>query len=121
LHKIFFEPKTKAGTKNSRLPNFFYSSRSINFLMQALREKYDLCREYTSRALQNLEIKKHDRLSKEFLAFAMDYYTDAQHYAKKGDYVTALEAVAYAHGFIDAGVMAGLFEVKDYHLKPLEK
>lgn len=50
------------------------------------------------------------------LKFATDYFNDALYYENK-DSETALEAVAYAHGFIDAGVLLGLIKIPKYHLQ----
>ncbi|RLF89966.1 DUF357 domain-containing protein, partial [Thermococci archaeon] len=44
------------------------------------------------------------------------YYSDAEYYYKKGDYVTAFAALNYAHGFIDAGVRLGVFKGEDDRL-----
>ena len=70
-------------------------------------------------ALERLEVVKKCSVSNTLLKFAKDYYNDEKQYAEKGDYVTALEAIAYAHGFIDAGVLAGYFEIGGYHLKTI--
>lgn len=83
------------------------------------KEKYELCFRITREAIQNLEVVKKNKISKTFLRFARDYIADAEHYAKQGDYATALEAIAYAHGFIDAGVLAGYFKINEYHLGAL--
>ena len=66
--------------------------------------------------MNKLEVIKKDQVSDTYLQFLNDYVADAKHYAEKGDYATALEAIAYAHGFIDAGVLAGYFKIDDYHL-----
>jgi hypothetical protein len=42
---------------------------------------------------------------------AQRYYADAQHFAEKGDTVTAFAALNYAHGWLDAGARLGLFDV----------
>ena len=39
------------------------------------------------------------------------YYSDAKHFAEKGDKVTAFAALNYAHGWLDAGARLGLFDV----------
>ncbi len=77
-------------------------------------EKYEYCRRITKQTLD--KAKALDKLGEELLEWARNYYNDAEHYYTKEDYATALEAVAYAHGFIDAGVISGHVEVKDYHL-----
>ncbi len=42
---------------------------------------------------------------------AKRYFSDAQHFREKGDYVNAFAAVNYAHGWLDAGARLGLFDV----------
>lgn len=59
--------------------------------------------------------KAADKEGERLLGFVRDYYKDAQHYAGR-DAPTALEAVAYAHGILDGGVLAGHITVKGYHL-----
>ncbi|MFC2175194.1 DUF357 domain-containing protein [archaeon] len=83
------------------------------------KEKYDMCLRITGDAMKKLEVVNQNQVSETYLQFARDYIGDAKHYAEKGDYATALEAIAYAHGFVDAGVLAGYFEIKDYHLGAL--
>ena len=83
------------------------------------KEKYEMCLKITGEAMEKLEVVKKGQLSGTYLQFARDYITDANYYAEKGDYATALEAIAYAHGFIDAGVLAGYFKIEGYHLGAL--
>ena len=79
-----------------------------------MRDKLEYCLKVTGECLEKAKIKdeRGDRLFK----FAKDYYNDALYY-KKRDPATALEAVAYSHGFIDAGVLTGLIEIEGYHLR----
>ena len=81
------------------------------------KKKYEFCLKITTDAMAQLTVAKNDSVSREFLQFINDYTADAKHYAAKGDYATALEAIAYAHGFIDAGVLAGYFRIPGYHLE----
>ena len=83
------------------------------------KKKYELCLRITSDAMGKLEIARRGLASATYLRFAQDYIADAKHYAAKGDYATALEAIAYAHGFIDAGVLSGYFKIEGYHLGAL--
>lgn len=85
--------------------------------MKNTLEKYEYCKTITKDCLDRAEIT--DLKARELLKWAKDYYTDAEYYFKKGDINTALEAVAYAHGFIDSAVLLGLIKIKDYHLKGL--
>ena len=80
-------------------------------------EKLERCMKITGNCLGKAVAKNKN--GEELLRFARDYYKDAEYYSSK-DPETALEAVSYAHGFIDAGVLLGLIEIPDYHLKAKE-
>ena len=69
----------------------------------------------TENCINKLELL--DEKGKILQEWINNYYKDALHYAEKGDFVTALEAIAYAHGFIDSGVLLGLFKIENYHLE----
>ena len=47
----------------------------------------------------------------DFLDMAQRYFSDAKHFADKGDVVTAFAALNYAHGWLDAGARLGVFDV----------
>jgi len=78
-----------------------------------MSDKLDCCLAITRECLEKLKVKKGGEI---LAKFAKDYYNDALYY-KETDPETALEAVSYAHGFIDAGILAGLLDIKEYHLK----
>jgi len=88
--------------------------------MSSAKEKYSVCLKITSDALGKLKVVEDNEKSRIFLKFANDYYSDAVYYANKGEYATALEAIAYAHGFIDAGVLCGFFKIDGYHLEEVK-
>lgn len=48
----------------------------------------------------------------DFLEMARNYFSDANHFAEKKDFETALAAYSYAHAWLDAGARLGLFDVK---------
>jgi hypothetical protein len=52
----------------------------------------------------------------DFLDMAQRYFSDANHFYKKGDYINAFAAVNYAHGWLDAGARIGIFLVRDSKL-----
>ena len=79
------------------------------------KEKYEYCLGITKDCIEKLEIL--DEKGKILLEWINNYYKDAEHYYTQGDEATALEAIAYAHGFIDAGVLLGHFKIENYHLK----
>lgn len=72
--------------------------------------------DYTKRGLEAAQAaidEKRKEQSLDFLDMASRYYSDALHFEKKGDFVTAFAALNYAHGWLDAGARSGLFKVKD--------
>ena len=84
------------------------------------KAKYDLCLRLTSDALGRLEVVRPGRIADKYLEFANNYFSDAKHFAEKGEWDNALESIAYAHGFIDAGVLSGIFRIVGYHLEAAE-
>ncbi len=44
------------------------------------------------------------------------YFSDAEHFYKKGDFVNAFAALNYAHGWLDACARLGIFDVHDSEL-----
>ena len=70
----------------------------------------------TGRALKKVKIAKEKKINwqtsaEDFLDMAQRYFSDAQHFAEKGDIVTAFAALNYSHGWLDAGARLGLFDV----------
>lgn len=74
------------------------------------------CQAKTDAAIAKLTIapppRSHLRpIAQDFLEMARDYRNDSDFFLNKGEGALALEAVAYAHGWLDAGARLGLFEV----------
>lgn len=82
-------------------------------MVKTVRQKLGDCLGVTKKCLEKVKVK--NKKGAILLKFAADYYEDAAYYEKR-DPATALEAVAYAHGFIDAGVLLGLLEIRGHHL-----
>ena len=74
-----------------------------------MNPKLEYCMKTTNDCLRKLKVL--DPRAEPLLKFARDYYNDAVYYASK-DPETAIEAAAYAHGFIDACVLLGFIEIK---------
>jgi hypothetical protein len=56
--------------------------------------------------------RSHTRkIAEDFLNMATSYFSDAKHFFEKEEYVDAFACVNYAHGWLDAGVRFGLFDV----------
>jgi uncharacterized protein len=88
----------------------------INEITEEKIKKYLLI---TNEALNKVKIAKKAGMTEkeckaaaeDFLDMAQRYYSDAQHFYKKGDIINAFAAVNYAHGWLDAGARLGLFDV----------
>ena len=70
----------------------------------------------TERALAKVEVVSPSRthlrkVAEDFLSMARAYYDDAKHFRDNGEMEKALANVNYAHGWLDAGVRLGLFDV----------
>ena len=86
-------------------------------------EKYE---NLTKRALKEIKqrdnlTKKEEKIAKDFLSMANNYYNDALYYQKKGELLTALASFSYAHAWLDAGVRASLFDAEDDQLFTLRE
>ncbi len=82
-------------------------------------EKLERYFKITKEALDAVKNKLDEKRKKEaldFLDMAERYYSDAMHFKKKGEIVTAFAALNYAHGWLDAGARAKLFKVSDSRL-----
>ncbi|MEM4397566.1 MAG: DUF357 domain-containing protein [Candidatus Woesearchaeota archaeon] len=74
----------------------------------------------TKEALDMIKEKGIDENRKEialdFLDMAFRYYSDAEYFFKKGDYINAFGCLNYSHGWLDAGARIKLFKVNDSRL-----
>lgn len=98
--------------------NVFQSSQNKNVLITS--EKLEKYFSVTKKALDLAE-KSSNRTSlknerEDFLDMIKRYVSDAEHFAKKNDYVNAFAALNYAHGWLDAGARLGIFDVHDSKL-----
>lgn len=83
------------------------------------KEKLEKYFSVTEKALKKVKIIKNgsiagkdfEKHARDFLDMAQRYFSDAKHFAEKGDIVTAFAALNYAHGWLDAGARIGLFDV----------
>lgn len=87
--------------------------------MEVTDEKLAKYFEITRKALEmatecvNADRKKEAEV---ILDMATRYLSDAEHFEKKGDRVTAFAALNYAHGWLDCGAMLGILDVNDDYL-----
>ena len=83
------------------------------------REKLDRYFDLTERGLAEVRgnvIFGKEVEGKEIIGMVENYVSDARHFKEKGDWVNAFAALAYAHGWLDAGVRTGVFDVDDDEL-----
>jgi|TARA_Y100000310_G_C20655694_1_gene801860 hypothetical protein len=83
------------------------------------KQKLEKYFKLTTKALKKVKenvVKGKKRESKEIVDMVSNYLSDAEYFRKKGDFVNAFAALNYAHGWIDAGVRLGIFNVKDSKL-----
>ncbi len=79
-------------------------------------KKLDRYFDITDKAIKKVKINKNIKIdakksAEDFLDIASRYFEDAKYFRNKGDYVNALAALSYAHGWLDAGARIGLFDV----------
>jgi hypothetical protein len=60
--------------------------------------------------------EERENQARDVLDMVERYYSDAEYFFKKGDYVNAFAALNYAHGWLDAGARLRLFYVDDNRL-----
>ena len=70
----------------------------------------------TGEAINKIKIAKPlnidwNNAALDFLDMAKRYFSDAQHFQKRGKIVDAFACLNYAHGWLDAGARLGLFDV----------
>lgn len=80
-----------------------------------IEEKLDKYFKLTEEALAKIKSADSEE-AKSFLDTAQRYFSDAKYFRQKGDLLTALAAVSYAHAWLDAGAKLGFFDVKDNRL-----
>lgn len=80
------------------------------------KEKIDKYFSLTSKALDEVKnniSKKKEKQAKEIIDMASNYLSDAKYFSERGDFVNAFASLNYSHGWIDAGVRLGIFNVHD--------
>lgn len=74
----------------------------------------------TNEAIEEVKKKGFDENRKndaiDFLDMAQRYFSDANYFYKKKDYVNAFACLNYAHGWLDAGARIKLFKVNNSRL-----
>lgn len=84
-----------------------------NKITEARLDKY---LKLTENALRKARIakgltKKELKAAEEYKLMAKSYHHDSKHFKAEGNWVNAFAAINYAHAWLDAGAMQGLFDV----------
>ena len=82
---------------------------------EKLKKYFSVTKKALEMAKDKFDLARKDQ-AEDFFDMASRYYSDAQHFYSKDDFVNAFAAVNYAHGWLDAGARIGLFKVKDSKL-----
>lgn len=77
---------------------------------EEISKKLDKYFSMTEKALSLISDSKSGQ-AQDFISMARNYLSDAKHFRKKGDLLTALAAASYAHAWLDAGARLKLFRV----------
>lgn len=89
------------------------ASKKINLICKERLKKYFSITESALKKAEKKIIKAREKDSKEILEMVKNYLSDARWFEKQGHFVNAFAAINYAHGWLDAGVRLGIFNVKD--------
>ncbi|MAG52704.1 MAG: hypothetical protein CMH62_01960 [Nanoarchaeota archaeon] len=84
-----------------------------------LKKYFAIAERAFTKAKESKESVKLDVLKNargDFLDTVERYIEDAKHFSEEGDKVNAFAALNYAHGWLDAGVKLGIFDVNDNKL-----
>ncbi|MBU1117338.1 MAG: DUF357 domain-containing protein [Candidatus Woesearchaeota archaeon] len=92
------------------------------------KEKVEYYFSLTEKAFKKLKIKSPQnpnikKITEDYLRLSKCYYEDAKHFLKNNDLVNAFAAINYAHAFLDAGAILGVFDIgkKDSKLLMVDK
>lgn len=82
---------------------------------EKLKKYFSITKKALDMAKDKFDLARKDQAA-DFFDMASRYYSDAQHFYSKDDFVNAFAAVNYAHGWLDSGARIGLFKVNDSKL-----
>ena len=83
---------------------------------EKLDKYFSITKEALNMAKKAEKRKDFEKEADDFLDMASRYYSDAEHFKSKKDYVLAFGALNYAHGWLDAGARIRLFKVNNSRL-----
>ena len=79
-----------------------------------IKKYFDITKKAFEKAKHADSSRKNEK--KEILEMVGNYISDAEHFYNKGDVVNAFAALAYAHGWLDAGARLKIYKVSDSRL-----
>lgn len=82
---------------------------------QKLEKYFELTSKAMKMAKENVSNEKENE-AREIIEMVSNYLSDAKHFYNRGDFVNSFAALNYSHGWLDAGVRLGIFDVKDSKL-----
>jgi|SRR3989344_6184991 len=83
---------------------------------ERLKKYFELTEEAYEKAKSSKEKISLNNSREKILDMVKRYIDDAHYFKNKGDIVTAFASLSYAHGFLDAGALLGIFDVRDSKL-----
>jgi len=82
---------------------------------EKLEKYFKLTSAAIKEAKQNI-VKGKEKEANEIIEMVSNYISDSKYFQDKSDFVNAFAAISYAHGWLDAGVRLGIFDVDDDRL-----
>lgn len=82
---------------------------------QKLEKYFDLTSKALKMGKENIAKEKENE-AQEIIEMVSNYLSDAKHFFNSGDFVNSFAALNYSHGWLDAGVRLGIFDIKDNKL-----
>jgi len=91
-------------------------SKKINLICKERLEKYFSVTEKAFKKVEKKIVVGKEKDAMEIFDMVKNYLSDARYFEKQGHFVNAFAAINYAHGWLDAGVRLGVFNVRDSKL-----
>ncbi|MBI2672096.1 DUF357 domain-containing protein [Candidatus Woesearchaeota archaeon] len=83
---------------------------------ERLEKYFELTEEAYKKAKDSKQKTNLGNAREKILDMVKRYIDDAHYFKNKNDIVTAFASLSYAHGFLDAGALLGIFDVRDSKL-----
>ena len=83
---------------------------------EKLLKYFDITKKALKKAKDSEEKINFKNARSKVVEMVENYFSDAEHFYKKKDFVNAFAALNYAHGWLDCGASIGIFDVHDSSL-----